>query len=70
MHWPYEAWLAIGCAAGLLVLAVASNREGPLAALGRADAVALTGATVLLGIALLQLAGIVWVRAKRSVLRL
>jgi hypothetical protein len=47
-HWPYEAWLAIGCAAGLLVLAVASNRERPLAALRRADAVALTGATVLL----------------------
>ena len=47
-HWPYEAWLAIGCAVGLLALAVASNRERPLAALGRADAVALTGATVLL----------------------
>jgi hypothetical protein len=48
MHWPYQAWLAIGCAVGLLALAVASNRERPLAALGRADAVALTGATVLL----------------------
>ena len=44
-HWPYQAWLAIGCAVGLLVLAVASNRERPLVALERADAVALTGAT-------------------------
>jgi hypothetical protein len=47
-HWPYQAWLAIGCAVGLLALAVASNRERPRAALRRADAVALTGATVLL----------------------
>jgi hypothetical protein len=48
-HWPYEAWLAIGCAVGLLALAVASNRERPIVPLQRADAVALTGATVLLG---------------------
>jgi hypothetical protein len=48
IHWPYEAWLAIGCAVGLLALAVASNRERPVAALGRADTVALTGASVLL----------------------
>jgi hypothetical protein len=47
-HWPYQAWLAIGCAVGLFALAVASNRQRPLAALGRADTVALTGATVLL----------------------
>jgi hypothetical protein len=46
MHWPYEAWLAIGCAVGLLALAVASGRERPM--LERADTVALTGATVLL----------------------
>src|SRR5262249_47294249 len=48
VHWPYEAWLAIGCATGLLVLALVSSRERPLVALGRADAVALCGATVLL----------------------
>lgn len=47
-HWPYEAWLAIGCAAGLLVLAVASSREGPHVSLGRTDAIALAGATLLL----------------------
>jgi hypothetical protein len=46
VHWPYEAWLAIGCAVGLLGLAVASGRER--LTLARADAVALTGATVLL----------------------
>jgi hypothetical protein len=48
MHWPYEAWLATGCATGLVALAAASSRERPPAALGRADAVALTGATLLL----------------------
>jgi hypothetical protein len=48
MHWPYEAWLAIGCAVGLLALAVASNRERQNVALRRPDAVALTGAAVLL----------------------
>ncbi len=45
-HWPYETWLAIGCAVGLLALAVASGRQR--LTLGRAGAVALTGATVLL----------------------
>jgi hypothetical protein len=47
-HWPYEAWLAIGCAIGLVVLAAISTRERPLVALGRADAIALAGATLLL----------------------
>lgn len=47
-HWPYESWLAIGFAVALFGLAVASHRERPPVMLGRADAVALTGAIVLL----------------------
>ncbi len=45
IHWPYEAWLAIGCAIGLVAVAAASGRERPT--LDRADAVALTGVVAL-----------------------
>jgi len=47
MHWPYEAWLAIGCATGLLVLAVATSDERRVAWPTRHDALALEGAALL-----------------------
>lgn len=47
-HWPYESWLALGCAVGLLVLAAATNREHTLAGLGRTGTIALIGAALLL----------------------
>jgi len=47
MHWPYEAWLAIGCAAGLLALALATNGRPRLARPTRQDALALEGAFLL-----------------------
>jgi hypothetical protein len=48
VHWPYEAWIAIGCAAGLFVLAVATNRGPGAAWLVRRDAIALAGAALFL----------------------
>jgi len=48
MHWPYEAWLAIGCATGLLALAVATNGPPRVAWPPRQDALALEGALLLL----------------------
>ncbi len=48
VHWPYEAWLAIGCAAGLLALALAANGRPHIARPKRQDALALEGAFLLL----------------------
>lgn len=48
VHWPYEAWIAVGCAAGLLVLAVATSRGPDAAWIERRDAIALTGAALFL----------------------
>jgi hypothetical protein len=47
-HWPYEAWLAIGCAAGLLILALATNGQLRVARPSRPYALALEGAFLLL----------------------
>jgi len=47
VHWPYEAWLAIGCATGLLLLAVATSDERRAAWPARRDALALGGAALL-----------------------
>ncbi|HUZ15055.1 MAG TPA: hypothetical protein VMU72_02615 [Gaiellaceae bacterium] len=48
VHWPYEAWLAIGCAAGLLVLALATSGRPRLTWPTRPHALALEGAALLL----------------------
>ncbi len=48
VHWPYEAWIAVGCAAGLLVLAVVTNRGPDAAWLVRRDAIAIAGAAMFL----------------------
>ncbi len=47
LHWPYEAWLAIGCAVGLLVLAVATSGRLHVAWPKWQDALALAGVTLL-----------------------
>jgi hypothetical protein len=47
-HWPYEAWLAIGSAAGLLVLALATNGLPRLSWPTRPHALALEGAALVL----------------------
>jgi hypothetical protein len=47
-HWPYEAWLAIGCAAGLLVLALATDGMPHLSRPTRPHALALEGAALVL----------------------
>jgi hypothetical protein len=48
VHWPYEAWLALGCAAGLLVLAVTTTGRPHVAWIVRQDAIALAGAALFL----------------------
>ena len=47
VHWPYEAWLAIGCAAGLLVLAAATSGLPRVARPTRQYALAFEGAVLL-----------------------
>jgi hypothetical protein len=47
VHWPYEAWLAIGCAAGLLVLALARSGLPRGTRLTRQHLLALEGAILL-----------------------
>src|SRR5262249_13940215 len=47
MHWPYEAWLAIGCAAGLLALAVGTSGQRRISRPTRRDVIALEGAALL-----------------------
>jgi hypothetical protein len=48
IHWPYETWLAIGCAAGLLALAVGTSGQRRVTWPARHDAIALAGAALLL----------------------
>ena len=48
-HWAYERWLALGCALGLLGLALATARGLPVSVPPVADAAALVAACLLLG---------------------